>query len=70
MDSERQAPGADLGGAGYGEHGGADNRPPGRAGLHSVTGAGQVLDGDARDSEEREMRGWATCVSASERPGI
>ena len=29
IDSERQPPGADLGGAGDGEHGGADNRPPG-----------------------------------------
>ena len=37
IDSERQPPGADLGGAGDGEHGGADNRPPGRAGLQSVT---------------------------------
>ena len=26
-----------MGGAGEGEHGGADNRPPGRAGLQSVT---------------------------------
>ena len=25
-----------MGGAGYGEHGGADNRPPERAGLQSV----------------------------------
>ena len=36
IDSERQPPGADLGGAGDGEHGGADNRPQGRAGLQSV----------------------------------
>ena len=32
IDSERQPPGADLGGAGDSEHGGAaDNRPHGRA---------------------------------------
>ena len=36
IDSERQPPCADLGGAGDGEHSGADNRPPGRAGLQSV----------------------------------
>ena len=36
---------ADMGGAGDGEHGGINHRPPGRAGLKSLIGAGQILVG-------------------------
>ena len=52
IDADRPPPGAGMGGAGDGEHGGTNHGQPARAGLQSVMGAGQILVGNGTHETE------------------